>query len=179
MIEELLTSVVLMIEANLLKNAASVFVLMAAEIAIVLLRPLVKKIDKSVDSIDFSDSTHRLIENAIRYMTYAVAIVIIFYIFGVTDVLYAFLTGGAILGFAIGYASKDVISNMLAGILIALDRPFKIGDKVKISGIEGDVIDIKLRTTEIKTPESVMVLIPNSKVLSGAIYNYTDGKPRK
>jgi small-conductance mechanosensitive channel len=179
MMEDIINTVRVLIESNLWKIVYSILVLIVARIFLIFVKPSVRKIDDTLEEIELSESTHKLIENAIKYIIQLIALVIILYIFGLTDVFYALLTGGAILGFAIGYASKDLISNMLAGILIALDRPFKIGDDVKILNVEGKVSDIKLRTTEIRTSEGIVVLIPNSKVLNGAIYNYTDGKIRK
>ena len=67
-------------------------------------------------------------------------------------------------GFAIGMALKDALGSLVAGILILLYRPFKIGDRIKVSGFEGEVRSINLRYTVIKTADSEQVLIPNKKV---------------
>jgi len=169
---EIIFAIIQIVKSNALKILYSIIVLILAKVSLLFTKKSVRKIDKSSEFIEFSESTHKLIENAIQYLTYLIAILIVLYIFGLTDVFYALLTGGAVLGFAIGYAAKDLISNMLSGILIAIDRPFKIGDHVKIKGIEGKVLNITLRTTEIETPEKIKVLIPNSKILGDAIYNY-------
>lgn len=76
-------------------------------------------------------------------------------------------------GFAIGFAAKDTISNILAGFFILVDRPFKIGDRVDIGGTIGDVVDIGLRTTKVKTLDFQIVIVPNSTIVSSNVINYS------
>lgn len=77
----------------------------------------------------------------------------------------ALVAGLGLTGFALGFALKDSISNMLAGVLILLYRPFSIGDKIKISGFEGEVISVDLRYTVINS-ENDKIFIPNSKLFT-------------
>ncbi len=63
---------------------------------------------------------------------------------------------------ALGFAFKDVLQNLFAGFLILVYRPFKIGDEIKIDAFEGEVEEINLRATRIKTFEGERVVIPNS-----------------
>lgn len=63
---------------------------------------------------------------------------------------------------ALGFAFKDVMQNLLAGFLILLYRPFKIGDQIKVDDFEGDVEEINVRATKIKTYDGERVVIPNS-----------------
>ncbi|MFH1789342.1 MAG: mechanosensitive ion channel domain-containing protein [Candidatus Altiarchaeota archaeon] len=76
-------------------------------------------------------------------------------------------------GFAIGFAAKDTISNILAGFFILVDRPFKIGDRVDVGGTIGDVVDIGLRTTKLKTLDFQIVIVPNSSIVSSNVTNYS------
>jgi len=77
----------------------------------------------------------------------------------------ALVAGLGLTGFALGFALKDSISNMLAGVLILLYRPFTIGDEIKISGYEGQVMTIDLRYTVICSADE-KVFIPNSKLFT-------------
>lgn len=77
----------------------------------------------------------------------------------------ALVAGLGLTGFALGFALKDSISNMLAGVLILLYRPFQIGDQIKISGYTGQVMSIDLRYTVISSDEQ-KVFIPNSKLFT-------------
>ena len=80
----------------------------------------------------------------------------------------AIVAGLGLTGFALGFALKDTISNLLSGVLILLYRPFEIGNSIKISGYEGIVISIDLRYTELES-EGNKVLIPNSKLFTDPI----------
>jgi small conductance mechanosensitive channel len=80
----------------------------------------------------------------------------------------AIVAGLGLTGFALGFALKDTISNLLSGVLILLYRPFEIGNRIKISGYEGIVISIDLRYTELDS-EGNKVLIPNSKLFTDPI----------
>jgi small-conductance mechanosensitive channel len=80
----------------------------------------------------------------------------------------ALVAGLGLTGFALGFALKDTISNLLSGVLILLYRPFEKGNRIKISGYEGIVVSIDLRYTELDS-EGNKVLIPNSKLFTDPI----------
>ena len=110
-------------------------------------------------------------------IVYAVAIVIALDILGVNVV--PFIAGAGVMGVAVGFAAKDTLSNLIAGILLIIDRPFEIGDRIEVwsapagSSSWGDVIDIGLRATRIKTTDNIVVIIPNNEIMTRDIVNYT------
>jgi small-conductance mechanosensitive channel len=73
----------------------------------------------------------------------------------------------------IGLAFQSTLANMLAGLTIHLEKPLRQGDWISVAGYEGHVLDITLRSTRVKTIDSNEVFIPNSKVLSEAVVNYS------
>ncbi|MGB5519905.1 MAG: mechanosensitive ion channel domain-containing protein [Gammaproteobacteria bacterium] len=80
----------------------------------------------------------------------------------------AIVAGLGLTGFALGFALKDSISNLLSGVLILLYRPFQTGNRIRISGYEGTVISIDLRYTELES-DGNKVLIPNSKLFTDPV----------
>jgi len=80
----------------------------------------------------------------------------------------ALVAGLGLTGFALGFALKDTISNMLSGVLILLYRPFIVGNTIKISGYQGEVVRIDLRYTELNH-DGDKILIPNSKLFTDPI----------
>ncbi len=80
----------------------------------------------------------------------------------------ALVAGLGLTGFALGFALKDTISNMLAGVLLLVYRPFKIRDRIEVSGCRGTVASIDLRYTTIED-EGTRVLMPNSKLFTSPI----------
>jgi len=83
----------------------------------------------------------------------------------------ALVAGLGLTGFALGFAFKDIISNILSGILILLYRPFIAGDKIKVAGYEGEVVSVDLRYTRLNSEEGI-ALIPNSKCFSDPVVVY-------
>lgn len=73
----------------------------------------------------------------------------------------AMVAGLGLTGFALGFALKDALSNLLAGILILFYQPFKIGHSIEVAGCKGTVKDIDLRYTTLES-EASTILIPNS-----------------
>ena len=80
----------------------------------------------------------------------------------------ALVAGLGLSGFALGFALKDAISNLVAGILIVIYKPFEIGSELDISGSYGTVTDINLRYITMKTEDGVC-LVPNSLFLSNKL----------
>ena len=89
---------------------------------------------------------------------------------GFGQVSYAFSGGNfrRLTGFALGFAFRDVLSNLLAGILLLLFRPFNIGDHISVTGLEGDVAKIDLSYTVIMQPNN-LVLMPNANLFTNPI----------
>jgi small conductance mechanosensitive channel len=78
------------------------------------------------------------------------------------------VAGLGLTGFALGFALKDSIANVLAGVLILLYRPFEPGDRIDVGGLAGRVVHVNLRYTELDA-EHERVLVPNSKMLTDPI----------
>ena len=93
---------------------------------------------------------------------------------GVPSAWLASITG--IGGFAIGFASQRSIGNFVAGMYILASRPFRVGDYVKIDGIEGIVEEISINYTKILTPAYTTVLITNNEILNKRVVNYRPGE---
>jgi small-conductance mechanosensitive channel len=83
----------------------------------------------------------------------------------------SFLAGLGIVGIAIGFALQDIVKQFAAGVLLLMLRPFQIGDNVKIGVFEGQVMQVQLRATVLKTAQGEEVLIPNADVYTTAITN--------
>jgi small-conductance mechanosensitive channel len=90
-----------------------------------------------------------------------------------------FVAGAGVAGIAIGFAAKDTLSNLIAGILLIIDRPFEVGDRIEVwsaptnSATWGDVLDIGLRATKIRTTDNIVIIIPNNEIMKRDIVNYT------
>jgi small-conductance mechanosensitive channel len=77
----------------------------------------------------------------------------------------AIIGGGSAV--AVGFAAKDLVASLVAGIMIIVDRPFQVGDRVNFGGQYGDIISIGLRSVKLQTLDDNTVTIPNNMFLSG------------
>jgi small conductance mechanosensitive channel len=94
-------------------------------------------------------------------------------ILGFDNITNKILAGAGLTTFIIGFALKDIGENFLAGILMAFQRPFRIGDLIQIENIKGRVIEMSLRSTTIKTLDGIDAYIPNGSILKNNLENFT------
>jgi small-conductance mechanosensitive channel len=88
-----------------------------------------------------------------------------------------FLAVIASIGIAIGLGAQDLVKNIIGGLVVLIDRPFQLGDRVKIGDAYGEIDHIGLRSTKLTTPDDTRVTIPNSEILAGKVYNANSGVP--
>ncbi|MGN7611416.1 mechanosensitive ion channel domain-containing protein [Magnetococcales bacterium HHB-1] len=119
-------------------------------------------------------------EHAIPNLVRGLVSAIIFLIAGFAIVSFVFgqtLTGllatSGMMAMIIGLAVQMNISNIFSGLAINIERPFVVGDDIKVSGITGSVVDITWRTTRILTMTQELVTVPNSQAAESTIVNYT------
>jgi MscS family membrane protein len=86
-----------------------------------------------------------------------------------------FAAGGAVGGLVIAFAAQDTLGNLFAGVFIILDQPFREGDRIEILELDtwGDVVDIGLRTTRIRTRDNRLVVVPNSLIGGNPVVNHS------
>jgi len=89
------------------------------------------------------------------------------------------VVAGGIAGLAIGFASRTVVSNLLSGIFLYIDRPIKEGDPVEVEGVGGVVEDINVLSTRITSWDGVFHRIPNEKVFTTIIKNFSRTTARR
>lgn len=93
--------------------------------------------------------------------------------------LTGFLAGLGIMGFTLGFALQDISRNIIAGMLLLVQKPFEIGDLVRIEEFTGRVQSIDMRSTELVTLDGNNVLIPNANVFTMPIVNYSRVSTRR
>jgi small conductance mechanosensitive channel len=83
----------------------------------------------------------------------------------------ALVAGFGVLGLAASLALQDILKSFCAGVYLLFERPFHLGDEVKIKDFRGRVVDIGLRTTVLHTADDLEVIVPNSVVLADVVVN--------
>lgn len=78
-----------------------------------------------------------------------------------------------LLSVGIGFGLQNVTSNFISGLILLFERPIKIGDRVTVGDTEGDVMEIRMRTTTIRTLNNIMMIVPNSEFVSSRVINWS------
>jgi len=139
---------------------------------------VVQDVVTMLDSDGVSDGTDKTLvsalESVLRFFIVFIGAIFIADAVGVN--LTSLIAGLGISGLALALAAKDTISNFFGALTVLLDRPFKVGDWVVVGSSEGEVIEINLRTTLIRTGIDTVITIPNANLVSTPVENY--GKRR-
>lgn len=120
-------------------------------------------------------SLELLLKNVVRVIWSMSGIYLIFQQFNVN--LLPILGGLGVLGLAVGFAAQDILANLISGVTLLLDRPFRIGDWIRVKDQEGQVSGLTLRTTRIRTRDNEFVSIPNKDVAGAVVVNLSAGGP--
>jgi small-conductance mechanosensitive channel len=88
------------------------------------------------------------------------------------------LASSAVLGLVIGFAARQTLANVIAGILLAITQPIRIGDLVTFEGDSGEVEDMKLSYTYIRQDDGRRLVVPNERLAASSIQNHTVVDPR-
>jgi len=83
-----------------------------------------------------------------------------------------------LLSVGIGFGLQNVASNFVSGLIILFERPIKIGDRITIGDVLGDVVNISLRATHIRTIDNVSIIVPNSEFITSHVINWSHRDPK-
>lgn len=136
------------------------------------IKPLTEKTES-----DFDDQVFPIIKKGIKGIIWILGIVVALNNAGYN--VGALIAGLGIGGLAMAMAAKDTVSNIFGGFTIFTDKPFKMGDRVRIGGFDGNVVEIGLRSTRLRTLDGTIVTIPNLKVTDSLIENVSLEPTRK
>ena len=139
---------------------------------------VVQDVVEMLDEDGVTDGTDKTLISAVESILrfFIIFIGAIFIADAVGFKLTSLIAGLGISGLALALASKDTISNFFGALTVLLDRPFKVGDWVLVGSSEGEVIEINLRTTLIRTGIDTIITIPNANLVSTPVENF--GKRR-
>ena len=116
------------------------------------------------------------IARLVRYLFVVVGVLIALKLFGIdlTSIAVVFTALSVGIGFGLQYIAADIVS----GFILLFERPIRVGDRITIGEDEGDVQSINLRTTLVMTNDRIAIIVPNSKLVSQRVINWSYGDPR-
>jgi small-conductance mechanosensitive channel len=107
----------------------------------------------------------------VRYAITTVGVVVILQTLGIDLSAVAVLAGAV--GVGLGFGLQNVASNFVSGLIILFERPIKVGDRVEVGDVSGEVHRIGARATTVVTPENIAVIVPNSQFISERVTNWS------
>jgi small-conductance mechanosensitive channel len=105
------------------------------------------------------------------YLIFVVGLVVGLESLGV-DLSSLVVLGGAV-GVGVGFGLQNIVNNFVSGLILLIERPIKLGDRVEVGATNGDVVRIAGRSTWVRTNENVVIIIPNSEFISTRVTNWT------
>jgi len=132
-------------------------------------------VSKTSSSLD--DQLIPIARRLLKVAVWVIALLVILPLYGIN--ISVLITALGVSSLAIALAAQDTIANIISGFMIMVDRPFRIGDRVKIpSGEVVDVLEIGARRSKFLSQDKAIVIVPNLELSKSKIINYTYGEER-
>jgi small-conductance mechanosensitive channel len=122
---------------------------------------------------DWDAGVRNSVSTGVAYLGVAVALLCAMGVTGIGFAQIALIASALSVG--IGFGLQQIVQNFVAGVILLVERPVKVGDWVNVSGVEGDILDIRVRATEIRTSDRSTVMVPNSNLITTNVQNRTRG----
>ncbi|MDT8323098.1 MAG: mechanosensitive ion channel [Bacteroidota bacterium] len=115
--------------------------------------------------------TRAALGSFIRYFVLTIGFIVLLQTAGINLSSLTVLLGA--LGVGIGFGLQTITNNLISGLIIFIERPIKVGDRIEVSEVEGNVTDISMRATEILTNDNISIIVPNSEFISKTVINWS------
>lgn len=132
-----------------------------------------KVVNPALARSNLSQDLQNIVGMTLRYSSIVIGSVVILNTAGVDMTAFTVTAGAIGLGLSLGL--QNLAKNFIGGIILLWERPIRLGDRVQIGGISGNVVRIALRATTIQTDDQLGVIIPNSDFMSNKIVNWSNG----
>ncbi|RPH57037.1 mechanosensitive ion channel family protein [bacterium] len=129
--------------------------------------------------VSHSEQVNQILSYAVYFAILAVGTFVALGILGLQKTVTSLLAGAGIITLALGFAFQDIAANLMAGVYLSVQRPFRPGHIIETKDFFGTVKRVHLRWTEIRTQQGQVVLIPNKEVFENPITNYSASGKRR
>jgi small-conductance mechanosensitive channel len=132
--------------------------------------------DRLLKKFNIKEGIRYTLRRLTEYTMIIVGVIIAFQFIGIDLSGLAVIFG--LLSVGIGFGLQSVTANFVAGLVLLFERPIKIGDRITIGEVEGDVEEISMRATRVRTLNNISIIVPNSQFVSSNIVNWSYGDLR-
>lgn len=120
--------------------------------------------------VRMSESARYSVGALVRYLILLIGLLIIIQTVGIDLTTFNVLAGA--IGIGVGFGLQNIVSNFIAGLIIMFERPVKMGDRIVVGGVEGNVVNIGARSTTVLDNDNIAVIVPNSKFITDDVINW-------
>lgn len=151
----------------------SILALVLSLTALFLITALLKKllVKRVFPRYNLDNGTAISIATIIRYVIVIIGLMIILRSSGIDVSSFGILFGAV--GIGIGFGLQGISNNFISGIIILFERPVKVGDRIEVDGISGNIVNISARATTIITNDNIAIILPNSDLVNSKVINWS------
>ncbi len=135
-----------------------------------------KLVQKILSRAHIDEGLQYTFQRITEYTLILIGAIIVFQFVGINLSGLAVIFG--LLSVGIGFGLQNITSNFISGLILLLERPIKIGDRVRVGDIEGDVLEINIRSTTVRSLENISIIVPNSEFITSQVVNLSHGDLR-
>ncbi|GJL50367.1 MAG: hypothetical protein NPIRA01_15940 [Nitrospirales bacterium] len=132
--------------------------------------------NRLLQRINLPASTKYTMTRIAQYLLWVLGAIIAFQLIGIDlsglAVIFGFLSVG------IGFGLQNLTSNFISGIILLFEQHIQVGDRVTVADTEGDVVEINIRSTTIRSLNNIAIVVPNSEFISSTVVNWSHGDPK-
>lgn len=154
-----------------------IYIIIASSFLIFLSKRITRLLENKLLATAIAEKgTRSAIVTIIRYAILLLGFFFIFKTAGFDLGAFSWMLGA--LGVGLGFGLQNITSNFISGIIILFERPIKIGDRIQVGDISGDVTSISMRSTTIVTNDNISIIVPNSKFINDNVINWSHNDRR-
>ena len=154
---------------------SAIFVFLFILLVIIILSRLIarKLVERILIRLQIEEGTRYTFRRIVELTFILIGAIIAFQSIGINLSGLAVIFG--LLSVGIGFGLQNITSNFVAGLILLFERPIKVGDRVTVGGVEGDVMDINIRSTTVRSLNNIDIIVPNSEFVSAQVVNWSHG----
>ncbi len=157
---------------------SSLMVFCLAMLGIFILNGILRRVlsNRLLQHVNLPVGTKYTLTRIAQYLLWVLGAIIAFQLIGIDlsglAVIFGFLSVG------IGFGLQNLTSNFISGIILLFEQHIKVGDRVTVADTEGDVVEINIRSTTIRSLNNIAIVVPNSEFISATVVNWSHGDPK-
>jgi small-conductance mechanosensitive channel len=133
-------------------------------------------VNKIFPRYDLDIGVSQSIAAIVRYLLIVIGLIIIFQTTGIDLSALGLLVGA--LGVGIGFGLQNITNNFISGVIILFERPIKVGDRIELDDLAGNIVEISARATTVITNDNIAVIVPNSDFINSRVINWSHNNRR-